>query len=87
MFSRILVLAALAAGVVYWRKRAAEPPAAAEESAQQLLSQPTGGTPATQPATQQHLSTDNIYTDPLDAAGADSFPTSDPPSSSNPARL
>jgi hypothetical protein len=87
VFSRILLLAALAAGVAYWRKRKAEPPAASDESTQHLFGQPTGGTPATQPAAQQHLSTDDIYTDPLDAAGADSFPTSDPPSSTNPARL
>jgi hypothetical protein len=47
----------------------------------------TRGTPATQQDAPQHIAEDDPGLDPVDAASADSFPTSDPPASSNPSAL
>ena len=47
----------------------------------------TGGTPATQQDAPQYIAEDEPELDAVDAASADSFPTSDPPSASNPSAL
>ena len=47
----------------------------------------TEGTPATQQDAPQYIAEDEPELDPVDAASADSFPTSDPPSASNPSAL